>query len=147
MHNSPPLRRTGKRPRRIPASPKSPRMLRRPRGGWYRERYQLASSRLFLCIIYFSTDFIRSLAQVVPSNYKYVRYLFYQTLYCKLNVSITGTGHVVVQHETIYNNLLLCSKRERDLFCLSADAQVPILSNLQVTLYSLTSPSFVPECM
>jgi len=27
------------RPRRMPASPKSPRMLRRPRGGWYRERY------------------------------------------------------------------------------------------------------------
>ncbi|KAF5306162.1 hypothetical protein FQR65_LT07438 [Abscondita terminalis] len=27
------------RPRRMPASPKSPRMLRRPRGGWYRDRY------------------------------------------------------------------------------------------------------------
>lgn len=33
IQNSPSPRRT--RPRRMPASPKSPRMLRRPRGGWY----------------------------------------------------------------------------------------------------------------
>ncbi|XP_057667480.1 uncharacterized protein LOC130900705 isoform X1 [Diorhabda carinulata] len=31
-------KRTTKRPRRIPGSPKSPRMLRKPRGKWYRER-------------------------------------------------------------------------------------------------------------
>ncbi|XP_018326232.1 protein chiffon isoform X2 [Agrilus planipennis] len=32
-------RRTNKRPRRMPASPKSPRILRKPRGRWYRERF------------------------------------------------------------------------------------------------------------
>lgn len=38
LRNSSSPHRTVKRPRRMPASPKSPRMLRKPRGRWYRER-------------------------------------------------------------------------------------------------------------
>lgn len=38
-NRSPPRRSAGSRPRRMPASPKSPRILRRPRGGWYRDKY------------------------------------------------------------------------------------------------------------
>lgn len=36
--SSSPRRTNVKRPRRMPASPKSPRILRKPRGRWYRER-------------------------------------------------------------------------------------------------------------
>ncbi|KRT83786.1 hypothetical protein AMK59_3599 [Oryctes borbonicus] len=38
LRNSSSPHRTVKRPRRTPASPKSPRILRKPRGRWYRER-------------------------------------------------------------------------------------------------------------